>query len=112
MGSGRRRAQAPRVDCSGWLCSQPGDAIAIEVSGPDKLDFNQRSVTSADGWPDLLQLIQASYSASLQKTESELQQIRRVCTLVARQGETVEYALANRQALARNPKPLNLNSKP
>ena len=38
-------------------------------------------------FPELLQMVQASFNASLQKQESEMQLLRRVCTLISRCGE-------------------------
>ena len=63
------------------------------------------SAEVAKRFPDLLLMIQASYNATLQKTESELQLLRRVCTLLARHGagSTPDYATVKKQALASRP---------
>ena len=56
-------------------------------------------------FPELLQVIQASFNASLQKQESEMQLLRRVCTLISRCGEgsAPDYLQIKKQALASKP---------
>ncbi|CAE7273220.1 unnamed protein product [Symbiodinium sp. CCMP2592] len=54
-------------------------------------------------WPDLLQLVQSSCNATLQKTESELQLLRRICTIVGRQTGVPDYQTVKRQALHSKP---------
>ncbi|CAE7275505.1 unnamed protein product [Symbiodinium pilosum] len=56
-------------------------------------------------FPELLQMAQASFNASLQKQESEMQLLRRVCTLISRCGEgsAPDYLQIKKQALASKP---------
>jgi len=53
-------------------------------------------------WPDLLLMVQSSANATLQKSESELQLLRRVCTILSRQS-TPDYQLVKKQALSSKP---------
>ena len=56
-------------------------------------------------FPELLQMVQANFNASLQKQESEMQLLRRVCTLISRCGEgsAPDYLQIKKQALASKP---------
>ena len=63
------------------------------------------SAEVATQWPQLLGMIQASFNATLQKTESEMQLLRRVWSLITRHGEgaNVDYGVIKRLALASKP---------
>ncbi|CAE7482170.1 unnamed protein product [Symbiodinium pilosum] len=55
-------------------------------------------------FPELLQMVQASCNATLQKTESELQLLRRVCSLLSKVADgKPDYKLIKKQALASKP---------
>ena len=52
-------------------------------------------------WPDLLQIIQASCNATLQKTELELQLLKRVCSLLSKVADgKPDYKVIKKYALA------------
>ena len=55
-------------------------------------------------FPELLQMVLASCNATLQKTESELQLLRRVCSLLSKVADgKPDYKLIKKQALASKP---------